>query len=1401
MTSGSLTVALKETLDVFERVGPGTPLTTNEVTAELDVGRRSTYDRLERLADEGLVETKSVGSRGRVWWRPVDAREESSEPTLEASYVDDVPGMVYRCETELPWPMEFVSARSVDVTGYEPAAFEAGEVEWATDVVHPDDVDAVRDEVERGLASSGEFTTEYRIVDAEDETRWVRERGHGVGDGVGGYDAVQGVVVDVTDRRRTETSLRESRQKFETLVDAVEEYAIFALDADGRVRTWNEGARAIKGYEEEAVLGEHISTFYTDEDGAAGVPERNLEAAREEGTTEDEGWRVRADGSRFWAHVTISAVRDDEGTLTGFTKVTRDMTERRERERTVQRERDLLDQVLETSPFGLGVVGPSGRVERVNRRFGELLGVSAEETESYELGDKPLLNAEGDPIPLDERPAMRTLETGDSVSDVRVRVEDGGTTRWLSVDTAPIERDDGWGVVIAMTDVTQLEGRARRLERQREGLASELDEVFSRVDDAFYALDDEWRFTYVNDRAEALLGEPRPSLLGSSIWDVFPEAEKSDGFEAFQRAKRTQDAVTYEEYFAELDAWFEVRVYPSESGLSVYFADVTGRKQRERELERYETIVETVDDGIYAVDAEARFVLVNDAFCDLVGYDREELLGERATTVHDAEVTRQAERLASDIVEGRRDVGVVQLDLQTKSGGEVPVESRLRPVSVEQGVGRCGVVRDVSDRIERERELREYERIVETVDDGVYVLDGDGRFRRVNQAFVGMTRYSRGELIGAHASTVFGSTFDRLDAEARRQFADGEAAVATFTEEIYPADEEEITVESRFKQYRVGDERGRVGVVRDVTERERRKCELERRVRQQDVVTDLGQRALEDRALNTLFDDAVSRLAETLDADYCKVLDLDEADGTLLLRSGVGWDDGLVGSARVAASERDSQAAYTLETDEAVVVEDLNAESRFSGPDLLRDHDVTSGVSVIVGSSDEPWGILGVHDTDRRTFDAQDVTVVQSVANILTTAIDRREHEQEIDRQRRRLAALDDLNGVVRDITEAVVEQSTRGEIETVVCESLAASDSYAFAWIGGVDAQSQTVDLHAEAGVEGYLDGVTISTDPDDERSRGPTGRAVVRGEMQTTRDARSDAAFDPWREHVDEYGFRSSAAIPVAHEGTVYGVLNVYTERCDAFTGDEAEVVAHLGDVVGHAIAAVERKRALMSEEVVELEYAIPDVFAELDAPTTADGRFTVEQVVPVEDEEYLAYGTVDGDMIGVLEGIVETLPYWESLSVYGESEGSTRFELRLDDPPVLGAVTAHGGYVERVVVDDGDYYMRIHLAPNVDTRRVDDVVRGEYPAARMVSKQQRSRRDRSPGRFDALLGAELTERQRAAIEAAFFAGYFEWPRENSGEDVADSLGVSPPTFHQHLRHALRRVLEVALGQRPAA
>ncbi|SNZ03078.1 PAS domain S-box-containing protein [Natronoarchaeum philippinense] len=767
-------------------------------------------------------------------------------------------------------------------------------------------------------------------------------------------------------------NVSEDDQQFRSLVDATEEYAIFGLDAEGRIRTWNPGAERIKGYGTDEIIGEHLSTFYTDEDVADGVPEQNLAAAAADGVVKDEGWRVRRDGTRFWAKIVLTAIYDDEGDVEGFAKVTRDMTERRQ----------------------------------------------------YE----------------------------------------------------------------------------RQLRRQRDDLEAELDDVLERVDDAFYALDENLQFTYANEQAEQLLGCSAEELRGSHIEDVFPEADVG---ERYRECLSTQEPSNFELFSERRSIWLEANVYPSASGLSVYFRDTTERKRREQDLELYERIVETLDDGVYAVDDDSQFVFANEAFCEMLGTDRESLLGEHATTVYDDEIGPKAADAAERVSAGDQNIATLEFDLHTADGERIPVESRFGPLPYGEGEGRCGVVRDITGRKDRERRL---------------------------------------------------------------------------------------------------------------------------------------------------------------------------------------------------------------------------------------------------------------------------------------------EH------QRERLEALNALNTIALDITEAIVDQSTRAEIERVLCEDLAASDSYTFAWSAGVDQATESIDPHVEAGVDGYLEDAPMSISPDDALGQGPAGRAVRTQEMQVVEDVFSDPDFEPWHEVAREYGYRASAAVPITHEGTVYGLFGVYADRLDAFAGEERRMLRQLGEVVGHAIVAIDRKRALMGDELVEVEFRIRDVIEMLDIDAESNGRVHLSQTVPLQDDDYLVYGNAVDEDDEFVEELVESLPHWSEVTF--DESGNERFELTLADPPVLTTIASLGGDIDEAVIEDGDYRMSVHLSPGADVRQIIGAVQEAYPEAELVTRRQINRTQIDAEAIGSVLTDELTERQRTALESAFYAGFFEWPREQTGEEVAETLGISSPTFHQHVRAAERKVFEALLS-----
>lgn len=258
--------------------------------------------------------------------------------------------------------------------------------------------------------------------------------------------------------------------RFELLVNAVKDYAIYLLDRDGHVATWNAGARRFKGYTADEVIGTHFSRFYTEEDRAAGAPQRALDIAAAEGKFEAEGWRVRKDGTRFWTSVVIDPVIDADGTLIGFAKVTRDVTDKRIAERALldseQRFRLLVHGVKD---YAIYMLDPDGHVTNWNTGAETIKGYSADEIVGQHFSN---FYTEEDRQGGEPEQALRTArETGKyEVEAWRVR-KDGSRFR-AGVLIDPIY-DEG-GVLIGFAkvtrDLTERWHSQQEIERAREAM-------------------------------------------------------------------------------------------------------------------------------------------------------------------------------------------------------------------------------------------------------------------------------------------------------------------------------------------------------------------------------------------------------------------------------------------------------------------------------------------------------------------------------------------------------------------------------------------------------------------------------------------------------------------------------------------------------------------------------------------------------------------------------------------------------------------------------------------------------------------------------------------------------------------------------------------------------------------
>jgi PAS domain S-box-containing protein len=453
---------------------------------------------------------------------------------------------------------------------------------------------------------------------------------------------------------------------FELLVSSVKDYAIFLLDPAGRIASWNAGAHQIKGYRPDEVIGRPMSIFYTPEDVARGLPQALLATALGEGRVEDEGWRVRKDGSRCWADVVITALRDPDGTPRGVGKVTRDLTARKQAEEKLRQS----EESLSTTLYGIGdavlAADEKGRVTRINPVAERLTGWSEKEAVGRPLDEVfRIINEETRATA--PNPVTRVLAEGVIVglANHTALISRDGTERPIADSGAPIRGAGGEtrGAVLVFRDVTAERSAEEALRKSEESLAATL----YSIGDGVLATDERARVTRINPVAERLTGWREQEAIGRPIEEVFNIVNEETGAPAPNPVGRVlaEGVVVGLANHTVLVARDGSRRPIADSaapirdggrataGAVLVFRDVTEERRASEELRQSEEklrlmIANISDYAIFMLDPAGRVASWNPGGERLTGYSEEEIAGahfSRFFSADEAASGRPAEEL------------------------------------------------------------------------------------------------------------------------------------------------------------------------------------------------------------------------------------------------------------------------------------------------------------------------------------------------------------------------------------------------------------------------------------------------------------------------------------------------------------------------------------------------------------------------------------------------------------------------------------------------------------------------------------------------------------------------------------------------------------------------------------
>jgi PAS domain S-box-containing protein len=786
--------------------------------------------------------------------------------------VDNIPGAVYRCANERGLQgsslrtMVFLSEAIQAISGYPPSDFINNRVRSFTSIIHPQDRAKVDQAVWESTIAKQPYVIEYRIVRADGRLAWVYDKGQGIrGENEAGQSEelplqFDGVILDITERKQAEAQLRHTQAFLNSVVENLP-VGVFIKDAEElRVMYWNKASEELFGYSREEVLGKDDYDFFPKEQARyLRAKDRQVLADGQLVDIPEDSITLPHRGQRL-LYTRKVPLLDETGTPRYLLSICEDITERQravsEAAQSAQALRESeahYRRILETASEGIWMFDAHSRTTFANERIAEMLGYTVEEMLGRSLFDFIDEDSRGLAQAYVERRRRGIHER----HDFKFRCKDGSNL-WAIVSATPILDAAGQfvGVLRMITDISD----RKRTEEALQESHRQFVHILERITEAFFALDHQWRFTYINSEAARALQCNQEELLGANFWDVFPEAVGSLVEQQYRQAMAEQVPVTFETFFQHLTSWVEVRVYPCEEGLSVFWQDITARKQAEKALQeserRFRAIFDSMFQFIGLMKPDGTLLEANRTALEFGGLQLAEVTGRPFWEICWWSCSPQTQARLQAAIDEARAGEFVRYEVDVLGAGDrvVTIDFSIKPVKDETGqvVLLIPEGRDISDRKQAEKALRESEqRFRATFAQaavGIAHVDLDGKFLRINQKFCDLIGYTHEEMLARTLQDITHPDDLNTDLSDVHQVLSGEVQMYSIEKRYITRQGESVWINLTVSLRRrsSGEPKYFISVVQDISDRKQaekalRQSESELRAKNQELQQTLRQ--------------------------------------------------------------------------------------------------------------------------------------------------------------------------------------------------------------------------------------------------------------------------------------------------------------------------------------------------------------------------------------------------------------------------------------------------------------------------------------------------------------------------------------------------------------------------------